>query len=137
MKIAVAVDGSDNALRAAKHSIFLASYLPDAHLEVIYVADFDKAKEDYLTTQSAEGLAVKREQIVQPVVKLAKESQIETKVTILKGNPSKKIISYVNDEQIEQLVIGSRGLNVFQEMVLGSVSHKVMKHAECPVTIVK
>lgn len=56
---------------------------------------------------------------------------------MLKGHPSQEIIKYVNEQSINQLVIGSRGLNVFQEMVLGSVSHKVMKHANCPVTIVK
>ena len=58
-------------------------------------------------------------------------------MTMLKGNPSQEIIKYVNAEEIDQLVIGSRGLNTFQEMVLGSVSHKVMKHVNCPVTIVK
>ncbi len=137
MKIAVAIDGSDNALRAAEHSMFLACHLPDAHLEVIYVADFNKAKEEHLTAQSAEGLAVKREKIIQPIIKRAKESNIDVHGTILKGSPREKIISYVNEEHIDLLVIGSRGLNVFQEMVLGSVSHKVMKHANCPVTVVK
>ncbi len=58
-------------------------------------------------------------------------------ITMLKGNPSQEIIKYVKDHSIDQLVIGSRGLNTFQEMVLGSVSHKVVKHAKCPVTIVK
>ncbi|EGR8654283.1 universal stress protein, partial [Listeria monocytogenes] len=33
--------------------------------------------------------------------------------------------------------IGSRGLNSLQEMVLGSVSHKVMKRVNCPALIVK
>lgn len=36
MKSAVAIDGSENALRAAKHAITLVQYLPEAHLEVIY-----------------------------------------------------------------------------------------------------
>ena len=67
MKIAVAVDGSDNALRAAKHAIMLAQYLPEAHLEVIYVADYNKAKDERLLSQSPESLALKREQKVHPV----------------------------------------------------------------------
>lgn len=56
---------------------------------------------------------------------------------ILKGEPSEEIIRYVNEKEIDQLVIGSRGLNTFQEMIVGSVSHKVMKYVKCPVTIVK
>ncbi|MGB8270820.1 MAG: universal stress protein, partial [Priestia megaterium] len=35
------------------------------------------------------------------------------------------------------VVIGSRGLNSLQEMVLGSVSHKVAKRVHCPVMIIK
>jgi nucleotide-binding universal stress UspA family protein len=35
------------------------------------------------------------------------------------------------------VVIGSRGLNSFQEMVLGSVSQKVAKRVNAPVMIVK
>ncbi len=137
MKIAVAIDGSENALRAAKHAITLVQYLPEAHLEVIYVLDFNKAKDERLLSQSPESLTLKREQKVHPILELAKDVGVKTKVTMLKGNPSQEIIKYVNTEEIDQLVIGSRGLNTFQEMVLGSVSHKVMKHVNCPITIVK
>ncbi|MGM0899696.1 MAG: universal stress protein [Bacillota bacterium] len=38
---------------------------------------------------------------------------------------------------MDLIIIGSRGLNALQSMVLGSVSHKVMKRASCPVMIVK
>ena len=137
MKIAVAIDGSENALRAAKHAITLAQYLPEAHLEVIYVSDFNKAKDERLLTQSPESLTLKREQKVHPILELAKYVRVKTKITMLKGNPSQEIIKYVNSKEIDQLVIGSRGLNTLQEMVLGSVSHKVMKHVNCPITIVK
>lgn len=137
MKIAVAVDGSDYALRAAKYAITLAKHLPNTSLKVIYVADNNKAKDDYLLTQSSESLALKREQKIHPIIELASEENIEAKPILLKGKPNLEIIHYVNNHQIDHLVIGSRGLNTFQEMMLGSVSHKVMKHANCPVTIVK
>lgn len=35
------------------------------------------------------------------------------------------------------VLVGSRGLNSVQEMVLGSVSHKIAKRVQCPVLIVK
>lgn len=137
MKIAVAVDGSDNALRAAKHAIVLAQYLPKAHVEVIHVVDYNKTKDELLLTQNLESLSLKRKQKLQPILEHAATVGVDIKTKMLKGNPSKEIIKYVQAESIDQLVIGSRGLNTFQEMVLGSVSHKVMKHANCPVTIVK
>lgn len=137
MKIAVAVDGSDNALRAAKHAIMLTQYLPESNLEVIFVADSNKARDERLLAPCPESTDLKRAQKVSPVEKLAKSAGLEIKCTMLKGNPSQEIIKYVKDHSIDQLVIGSRGLNAFQEMLLGSVSHKVVKHAKCPVTIVK
>ncbi|MGG0670808.1 universal stress protein [Sporosarcina koreensis] len=137
MKIAVAIDGSTNALRAAKHAITLAQHFPEAQLEFIYVADFNKAKDERLLSQSEESLQLKRKQKVDPVLELAHNAGVQAKMTMLKGDPSQEIIKYVNAEAIDQLVIGSRGLNTFQEMILGSVSHKVMKHVNCPVTVVK
>lgn len=137
MKIAVAIDGSENALRAARHAITVAQHYPEAQLEVIYVADYDKAKNERLLAQSEESLLLKRKQKVDPVLELAQNAGVKAKMTMLKGNPSQEIIKYVNAEAVDQLIIGSRGLNAFQEMVLGSVSHKVMKHVKCPVTVVK
>ncbi|PIC64947.1 universal stress protein [Sporosarcina sp. P13] len=137
MRIAVAVDGSENAWRAAKHAIMLAEYLPKAQLEVIYVQDHNKAKNERLLSQSPESLAFEREQKLHPIVALARDSAVKAQIVMLKGNPSQEIIKYVNDKKIDKLIIGSRGLNTFQEMVLGSVSHKVMKHVNCPVTVVK
>jgi len=137
MKIAVAVDGSDNALRAVKHAILLAQYLPGARLEVIHVADYNKAKDENILAQNPETLALYRDQKLIPIRELAKSVEVEIKITALKGNPSEEIIKYVKEQSIDQLVIGSRGLNVFQKVILGSVSQKVVKSAPCPVTVVK
>ena len=92
MKITVAIDGSENALRAAKHAITLAQYLPEASLEVIYVSDYNKAKDERLLSQSPDSLILKREQKVRPIIELAKEVGVKTKITMLKGNPSQEII---------------------------------------------
>jgi hypothetical protein len=74
MKVAVAIDGSENALRAAKHAITLVQYLPEAHLEVIYVSDYNEAKDERLLSQSPESLTLKLEQKVHPIFELAKET---------------------------------------------------------------
>lgn len=137
MKIAVAVDGSEYAVRAAKFAINLAKHMPDAELEVIFVADFDKVKDDHLLTKSTDIIEWKREKKVNPVVELAKIDNIKARSVILKGKPNLEIIQYVNNNAVDHLVIGSRGRNTLQEMMLGSVSHKVVKRANCPVTVVK
>ena len=96
MKIAVAIDGSDNALRAARHAITLAQHFPGAQLEFIYVKDYNKAKDERLLSQSEESLVLKRQQKIDPVLELAHDAGVKAKMTILKGNPSQEIIKYVN-----------------------------------------
>jgi nucleotide-binding universal stress UspA family protein len=71
------------------------------------------------------------------VERMAKESGVSYEIKILHGEPGPVIVDYVNKNNFEIVIIGSRGLNGLQEFVLGSVSHKVAKRANCPVLIVK
>lgn len=54
------------------------------------------------------------------------------------GDPASLILDVVeNDPDIDLVVMGSRKLNKFQELVLGSVSDKVTRLVKVPVFIVK
>lgn len=137
MNIAVAVDGSESALRATQHALMLVQYLPETNLEIIFVTDFNKVEDERLLAQSPKNLAAYQKKNVQPVVKLAREAGVEPKVTLLKGQTGPTIIKYVNASEVDQLILGSRGLNAFKGLVFGSVSDKVVKRMSCPVTLVK
>lgn len=65
------------------------------------------------------------------------DENVNYKTTVLRGNPGPEIVKYANEQSVDLVVIGSRGLNSLQEMVLGSVSHKVMKRVNCPALVVK
>lgn len=135
--ILLAADGSENSVRAATEAIKLAKCSPNSIVEVVMVTDFDKSKQDILHAQSAESLILDRRRKISNVEQLLKSEQVNYKVTFLKGVPGPEIVRYANEQQADLLVIGSRGLNSLQEMVLGSVSHKVMKRVKCPALIVK
>ncbi|MFF5995028.1 universal stress protein [Lysinibacillus sp. KU-BSD001] len=135
--ILLAADGSENAIRAAKEAIKIASLSEGALIDIVYVADFEKAKQDVLHAASPESLALERRRKVAPIEQLVKEAKIQSKITILKGTPGSEIVRYANASRVDLVVIGSRGLNTLQEMVLGRVSHKVMKRVNCPALIVK
>lgn len=136
-RILLAVDGSENSLRAAKEAVKLVSLSPGCNVEVISVADFSKSKSEILHTQGKEELELKRRQKLAPVEELLRQGKVTYKLKILHGEPGPTIIDYANKEKVEMVIIGSRGLNALQEMVLGSVSHKVVKRVHCPVMIVK
>ncbi|WP_236712759.1 universal stress protein [Peribacillus muralis] len=51
-----------------------------------------------------------------------KLNNISYRIKMLYGKPGPSIVDYANKEKSDLVIIGSRGLNSFQEMVLGSVS---------------
>ena len=58
--------------------------------------------------------------------------------TVMKrGDAATEIISYVNDNTIDLIVAGSRGLNPVQGWLLGSVSRKLIHYAKCSILVVK
>jgi nucleotide-binding universal stress UspA family protein len=41
------------------------------------------------------------------------------------------------DKQVDTIVVGNKGLNTAEELLEGSVSHKISHHAKCSVVIVR
>ncbi|MGG0717228.1 universal stress protein [Robertmurraya massiliosenegalensis] len=136
-KVLLAVDGSEHSLRAANEAVKIASLGNDSQVELVYVADFGKSKSEVLHAQGQEELDYSRRNRLHPIEELMKTNQIKYETKILHGEPGPALVEYAKKEKADLLVIGSRGLNTLQEMVLGSVSHKVVKRANCPVLVVK
>lgn len=135
--ILLASDGSENAVRAAKEAVKVASIHKDSIIDVVYVVDTGKSKSDVLHSNSRDAIDFERRKKNSKVIQFLKEANVHYKTTILRGDPGPEIVKYANEQKVDLEVIGSRGLNALQEMVLGSVSHKVMKRVNCPALIVK
>ncbi|WP_046176463.1 universal stress protein [Domibacillus indicus] len=135
-KILLASDGSNHALRAADEAIKLARGL-NKEVIVAYVVDFDQSKKDVLHSAGSIDREQKRRKQLGSTEQKLQDSEVSYSVKVLHGTPGPAIVEYANENAIDYVVLGSRGLNSLQEMVLGSVSHKVAKRAQCPVLIVK
>ncbi|GIP37655.1 universal stress protein [Paenibacillus sp. J31TS4] len=136
-RILLAADGSPHAIRAAEQAARLAGLRPDAELTVLYVIDSTRSKSDQLRSLDLEALAEQRADRLLPIEEVLKEAGVTGRTVVLEGDPGTAIVSYAKEHKMEVVLIGSRGLNPFQEFVLGSVSHKVASRAACPVLIVK
>ena len=53
------------------------------------------------------------------------------------GDPADSILRCIDEENIDCVVMGSRGLSGIKGLFLGSVSHKVANHASCTCITVK
>lgn len=133
--IIVAVDGSDNSLRAMEDAIKIAS--AGSQIEVLYVASTEHIASKILEAGTLDEFnAESRKRIVREE-EVLKISGIPYKVTIEHGEPGKTIAKFVNDSKADLVVIGCRGLTSMQEMVFGSVSSYVMKNVDCSCLLVK
>jgi nucleotide-binding universal stress UspA family protein len=136
-KILLASDGSEHSKRAAENAIHIAKCSQGSTVDVVYVVDHDRVKSDVLKNWNSNELGDIRVERMKTVEKIAEEAGVTYKLTILHGEPGPIIVDYINKNNFDIAIIGSRGLNGLQEFVLGSVSHKVAKRANCPVLIVK
>ncbi|MFK4997400.1 universal stress protein [Bacillus sp. N9] len=136
-RLLLAADGSENSVRAAEQAAKLAQLSQAKMVEIVYVIDYSRVKSEVLQSRSAKELELERYKKLQPVEEVFKKAKITHTLTMLHGEPGPTIVEYANKQSYSMVVIGSRGLNTLQEMVLGSVSHKVAKRVKCPVLIVK
>ncbi|MFF3518106.1 universal stress protein [Streptomyces sp. NPDC002573] len=66
---------------------------------------------------------------------LGAEGASSVRALLVRGNPADVLLRAA--EGAEALVVGSHGRGGFARALLGSVSHRVAQHANCPVVIVR
>ncbi len=56
---------------------------------------------------------------------------------VMLGDPAHEILTAAEQLGVDLIVMGSRGLSPIGNLMLGGVSEKIVRHARCPVTIVR
>lgn len=136
-KYLFATDGSDESEEALK---FLEDQL-DAEdtVEIIHILPDPQAM-DWRTDQDALDLNPKLREaannIVEEVAERLRDTGADVNTMILEGEPSEEIITEAQNRSVDSIVMGRRGQGTASELLLGSVSHYVIHHAPCPVTVV-
>ncbi|MEJ2596794.1 MAG: universal stress protein [Anaerolineales bacterium] len=137
-KIVLAVDGSENALRAAGKAGELARALHSEHLWVVVAYDPVPAYLGEPNVQKAMSSRLREaESILQMAIEAVGQIPGEIRKEILEGQPAEEILNVANVRKSDLIVMGSRGLGKLAGIVLGSQSQKVVSHAPCPVLIVR
>jgi len=139
--ILVPVDGSQSACRAAAFAGKLAGAL-SSKLILLHVYDAPAA--------SLLGLASLGQDEVHSALEKVAQRSFETALAAIEqhagldihkipttGHPFEEIVNHARSTACELIVMGSRGLSPIEELVLGSVSDRVLRFAPCAVTVVR
>lgn len=62
---------------------------------------------------------------------------IDLKTKVLSGIPHIQITNIAQKEKINLIVLGSKGLNVLQRILIGSTADRVVRRAKCNVLVLK
>lgn len=136
-KLLVPLDGSPSATLACNHAVGLAKA---GGMSIVLLHCYGElpaaisgaARDEIIALSEAEGNT-----ILFPGVQLCKDNGISCKTIVHSGNPGRTIVCVAQSEGCDLIVMGSRGLSDFSGMVMGSVSHRVLRHATMPVLIVR
>ena len=127
----VGVDGSRASLEALSWAATEAR-LRGARLEVLH-ATFYRAE----LLELFPGAARDEEAILEDAVARVQTMEPTVDVVARKAGPPAAKALVEASEGAELLVVGSRGLGGFEQMVMGSVSHQCAHHGQCPVVIIR
>jgi nucleotide-binding universal stress UspA family protein len=144
-KILLAIDGSKEATLAASTAIELAERT-DSELHIVYVNSktelstppgwkvFDADLPARLKQAAEEEARTKLNEEVQRVREAGGEVTGEHARL---GRPDAEIVGLSEELSVGLIVIGSRGLGGVRRALIGSVSDSVVRHAHCPVLVVR
>ncbi len=146
-KILLATDGSEEATLAAQTAVDIADKT-NSELHVVHVGGLDYgypsydpsyAVPDYVYMQqiqeNLEQQARKALDVEVERVKAAGGRVVEAHLSM--GSPDAEIVKLADDIGAGLIVIGSRGLGGIRRALIGSVSDSVVRHAHCPVLVVR
>ena len=141
MRIAIAVDGSENSLRAVREAVTVSNALkqtPELLLLNVHLSA--------LISPVAKG--IDRHQIEQYMDQIAEEELKDAKkilaeaglsFTVIKGHGevAATILDTVKKQNLNLLVVGGKGRSSISDLILGSVTTKLISHSPVPVLVVK
>lgn len=136
--IVAATDGSPCSLRAVHHAAGLA-VLMAARLTLLYVVDTHMAfrmgvhREIALETLRADGTRALEEGLA-----IARAAGVDdAEAQMISGHPKEAILAWAKKSEADLLVVGSHGYSTLATFLLGSVAAHVVRHAPCPVLVVR
>lgn len=140
MTVVVAIDDSDPARKALQYAF---ETYPGEAITVLHAlsppesSTVGEARMYVDWDELMERQRERTEELFDEAVELADShgAQITTETAV--GRPDRAIVDYVENHNVEHVVIGSHGRHGVSRVLLGSVAESVVRRAPVPVTVVR
>ena len=134
--ILVPVDGSEGSDRAVAEAIAMAEVC-EAKLNFLYVANINQLAINACLSDAILEAVTKAGNVILDRAMDLVPSGIEKEAFSETGSPAVVILEIAANNDIDLIVMGSRGLGIVKGVLLGSVSQYIVEQAKCPVMVVK
>ncbi|MGA2513377.1 MAG: universal stress protein [Candidatus Limnocylindrales bacterium] len=135
--VLLATDGSPASEPASEEAIDLAIQVGARLLVVSVLSAASRppgaAAEAGAVADSRDSLTTKAQAIVQR----AKAAGANATFLVWEGEPGDAIVAAASSENVDLIVVGSHGRSGVSRFFIGSVSDYVVRHAHCPVMVVR
>lgn len=136
-EVLVPTDGSPASDAAIDHAIDLADRY-DARLHALYVVDGGSyATLEAGTEVVADALESEGESATRRVADAAADGDVECVATVTSGTAYRSIHAYVDEHDIDLVVMGTHGRKGLDRYLLGSVTERVVRTSDAPVLTVR
>ena len=137
----VPVDGSKNSLRAAKYAAGQSKYCP----VLLHIVNVEPPLDDYgmvgayISRRQREKAVMARAAriLARTTSQLESTRRVRVKTHAIIGDAPSVIANLARRLKCDAIVMGTRGMTLLGNLVLGSVASKVVHLSIVPVTLVK
>ncbi len=134
-KILVGLDGSEYGEKAFEYACYLAKRCESALLIVHVLEDFVTVGHSILKE-----LEEQDQVMLQKYKSRANQSAMITPIDVIEcrgNNVAEEILHIADKQNVDTIVLGSRGTKAPSDRLIGSVSYKISHYAKCTVIIVR
>ncbi|MDQ2052398.1 universal stress protein [Natronolimnohabitans sp. A-GB9] len=138
MHVLVPLDDSEPARDALEHAFEI---YPDADVTALHVVNPSMSMYRGDTSFNFERFIELEEETAETLFEMAEElaDEHDTSLTTetMIGAPARAIVEFADENDVDQIVLGSHGRSGVSRVLLGSVAEQVVRRATVPVTVVR
>ena len=136
-RILIPTDGSPAAEAAIEHAIDIADKY-DATVHALFVVDGAA----YSTLEAGaeivmEALESEGKRAVERIAEIADDADLDCETSVVSGTAYRSIREYIDDHDVDLVVMGTHGRRGIDRYLLGSVTERVVRTSDVPVLTVR